>query len=320
MSVSKIRDKWRYDVMRNGQRYAKSGYLTKTEAKAAEAEAIKKIGTINTDFLLLCNRTLDDIQLKRTDGHYRECKAIFKKLIALWGSQKEITRDDVESYINGVAKESCPKANKYLRRIKALFSFGVQREWFSVNPAAKLKPFPVEKSKKYIPPVEDIIKVLGLAKPMDRLYLLMIIHTLARVREINNLKWEDVHEEYLTLWTRKSRNSNLVPRDIPLNSVLKEVLNAIPKCRILLFVNPNTGKKYEYRDKFLGTLCKKAEVRRFCFHNLRHFGASTLSSQGTGIGDIQAVLGHSEASTTSIYIQSLNPSMINAMKGMEGIR
>jgi integrase len=58
---------------------------------------------------------------------------------------------------------------------------------------------------------------------------MLIIHTLARVREIINLKWEDVHSEYLTLWTRKSRNSNLVPRDIPLNKVLKGVIKSLKR-------------------------------------------------------------------------------------------
>lgn len=56
--------------------------------------------------------------------------------------------------------------------------------------------YPVEMSKKYIPPAEDILKFLNQANELDRCYLLLIIHTLARIREINNLKWSDVHEEY----------------------------------------------------------------------------------------------------------------------------
>jgi integrase len=154
---------------------------------------------------------------------------------------------------------------------------------------------------------------------MDRLYLLLIIHTLARIREINNLKWTDVHEKYLTLWTRKSRNSNLEPRDIPLNSVLREVIAQIPKEGEYLFINPRTNKKYDYRDKFLGTLCRKAGAKVFTFHCLRHFGASLLSSSGAGTGDIQGILGHASASTTDGYIQSLKPGMIDAMKMMEDI-
>ena len=320
MTVYRHRGLYRFDFTKNSQRYTGSGYKTKQEAKTAEVEERKKIGKINTDFLKLCEKKLEDIELKRSTSHFKENKAIFKKLINRWGTKKEITRDDIEEYINEVAKESHPKANKYLRRIKSLFNFGIERDWFSVNPAIKLKPFPVDKKKKYIPPHKDIISVLTIAKKLDRLYLLLIIHTLARVREINNLKWEEVHPEYLTLWTRKSRNSNLVSRDIPLNKVLKSVIKQLPKEGEHVFINPRTKKKYEYRDKFLGTLCRKAKVKVFTFHCLRHFGASLLSSSGAGTGDIQGILGHSQASTTDGYIQSLKSGMIDAMKKMEGVK
>jgi integrase len=117
---------------------------------------------------------------------------------------------------------------------------------------------------------------------------------------------------------------------IPLNKVLKEVLKKIEKVKVVIdgeektlehvFINPITKKKYEYRDKFLGTLCAKAGVKRFMFHNLRHFGAILLSSSGAGTSDIQGILGHSQASTTDKYIQSLRPGMVKAVKKMEGIK
>jgi integrase len=87
-----------------------------------------------------------------------------------------------------------------------------------------------------------------------------------------------------------------------------------------VFVNPITGEKYEYRDKFIKTLIKKASVKPFMYHNLRHFGASILASSGAGIGDIQGILGHSQASTTDGYIQSLRPGMVEAMKKMERVK
>jgi integrase len=283
-------------------------------------EARKKVAKINMDFLKLCEKKLEDIELKRSTGHFKENRTIFRKLVERWGSKKEINRNDVEEYINEVAAESKPKANKYLRRIKSLFNFGVERGWTSDNPAVLLKSFPVDKKKKYIPPKADILKILKIAKGVDRAYLMLIIHTLARVREINYLKWEDVHEGYLTLWTRKSRNSNLVPRDIPLNKVLKGVLKKIPKKGAYVFINPRTKNPYDYRDKFLATLCRKAEVKPFTYHNLRHFGASMLASNGAGLGDIQGILGHSQVSTTDGYIQSLRTGMVDAMKKMEGVK
>jgi len=45
-----------------------------------------------------------------------------------------------------------------------------------------------------------------------------------------------------------------------------------------------------------------------------------LSSGGAGTSDIQGILGHSQASTTDGYIQSLKPGMVEAMKKLEVIR
>ena len=44
-----------------------------------------------------------------------------------------------------------------------------------------------------IPPQEDIIKFL-MEAGQDRFYFLTLIYTLARMREINYLKWEDVFD------------------------------------------------------------------------------------------------------------------------------
>jgi site-specific recombinase XerD len=38
---------------------------------------------------------------------------------------------------------------------------------------------------------------------------------------------------------------------------------------------------------------------------VRHYGASRLAKEGIPLTDIQALLGHSRATTTDIYLQSL---------------
>ncbi|MDZ7598553.1 MAG: tyrosine-type recombinase/integrase [Desulfobacterales bacterium] len=40
------------------------------------------------------------------------------------------------------------------------------------------------------------------------------------------------------------------------------------------------------------TLCKKAGVKYFRYHALRHYGASMLDSARVPIGSIQRILGH----------------------------
>lgn len=309
MAISRHQGKWLYEFWRKGTRYRGSGYATENQAIVAQEEAKKNIGKINTDFFELCNSRLDDVKLRRTEKYYKANHKLLKNLMKRWGQKREITRKDVEAFLLERAKTSSHCANNNLRLIKALFNHGVEREWFSYNPAGKVKLFPVKRSKKYIPTLEDILKVLAKAEPKDKAYLLTIIHTLARVGEINNLKWDDIKDGHLILRTRKARNSDIKERIIPINEVLKKAIEKIPKTGEYVFMNKRTKTKYDYRDKFLDTLCQKAEVQRFTFHCLRHFGASLLANQGEPLTNIQELLGHEKATTTDIYLQSLKTTL-----------
>jgi integrase len=323
MAVSKHQGKWRAEVWFQGKRvWSQSGFETELEAKNAEAEAKENLEAINMDFLKLCEARLDEVQLKRSHSHYRENKMLLKKLVESWGDKRKvikIDRDAIEQYLNDVAKESKSKANKHLRLIRALFNHAVKRNWIKNNPAAGIDRFPETPGKRYVPSEEDINKVLDLAKPMDRLYLLVVAHTLGRVRAVNNLKWEDIHDNYVSLYTRKARNSDLKEIRVPMNEVLREVLTHIPRISEYVFPNEQTGKPFDYRDKFLPTLCKKAGVRPFMYHALRHFGASKLDEQGTPLTVIQEILGHERATTTDIYLRSLRGGKLEAMKKLETV-
>jgi integrase len=311
---------WRFDYWKHGVRHRKAGFQTKEAARAAEAEARKKLGRINTDFIKLCEKRLDDLKLKRTDKHFNENETLLKNLILRWADRKEITKSDVQEYLNEVAVKSKPKANKHLRLIKAVFNFGIKMELIDKNPARGIDRFPYTKKKRYIPSEEDIKKVLTLASPMDRLYLLVIIHTLGRITSINRLKWKDVHADYVSLYTRKAKNSDLKEIRIPINQVLTQNLERIEKKGEYVFINPQTEEPYFYRSKFLRTLCKKAGVKYFSFHALRDFGASKLDNMGVALTDLRDLLGHSRSTTTDEYLQSLRGSTKEAIKKLEDLK
>lgn len=318
MSIYRHGKKWRYEFYKHGIRHRKSGFKTKSEAIEAEARARTTLKKTSSDFMKLCSTRLEELKLKRTEKHFNENHTLIKNLIQRWNGKKQITRDDVEDYLNEIAGDSKQKANKHLRLIKALFNAGISREWFDYNPANRIKPYPTTSGRRYVPPIKDIKKVLNLANGLDKLYLLTVIYTLARISEINRLKWNDVNlqESWIGLWTRKAKNSNFTERRIPIGRGLKEVLRKLPKGEYV-FTNPKTNKPYVDRKKLLKGLCKRAKVKPFGYHALRHYGASRLMSEGVALTDIQKVLGHSRATTTDIYLRSINPNLAEAMDKLE---
>ena len=76
---------------------------------------------------------------------------------------------------------------------------------------------------------------------------------------------------------------------------------------------------YQDRKKFMKTLCKKAGVRYFRFHALRHLGASILDRENVNLGSIQRILGHENRTTTEIYLQSIGDSEREAMNIFERV-
>jgi integrase len=101
------------------------------------------------------------------------------------------------------------------------------------------------------------------------------------------------------------------------NKTLKEVIEDMPKVGEYIYCYKATGKPYRYRSKLINSLCRKAEVKKFTYHNLRHYGASRLAEAGVSITDIQYLLGHQRATTTDIYLQSISESLKEAMKNLE---
>ena len=72
-----------------------------------------------------------------------------------------------------------------------------------------------------------------------------------------------------------------------------------------LFPNADGGQRTKY-PRYLKDLCERTGVKPFTFHAIRHYGATRASSKKAPIRGIQAMLGHENISTTSIYLQSLD--------------
>jgi integrase len=319
MSVRKHHGSYQYRTMKNGILYTKSGYKTEDEAKFAEAHIKREAKLINTDFTTLCQSRLDDVELNRTPKHFIEVKQLIDNLKDIWRQKKEITRKDIEDFMYDIAiteggDTGKKMANKRLKLIRALFNHGIERGLIYHNPAKGIKPFSVTPKKRYVPPLsqlETVIANAGELKP----YLIAIKNTLGRASEINKLKWEDVNleEQWLTLSTRKSKNSDLSYRNIDINDELFELLESLPMDNDLVFPC-HAQDVYFYRLQLLRKICRKFKFKFFGFHAFRHYGASKLAEAGLPITQIQYILGHQRATTTDIYLRSLRPNLRSAME------
>ena len=286
----------------------------------------------DTDFLTMCNKRLDHVKSRNSDEHFRHVLYHIKRWIREWTGLycSELTSDMIEKFVKERKKISPDTANKDIRYLRATFNFGIKKNLISSNPANEIDFFPVTKRKKYVPPKEDVYKVIKSGNPDEQDYLLSIVLTAARMNEINSLKWEDVdfNKKTITLWTSKKRMGNREPRDVPMVEQLHDLLlnrfNNRDSEKPWVFWHRYWSRKenlivcgpYADRKKLMEKLCNKANVKYFRFHPLRHFTASILEDLKVPIGVIQRILGHENRKTTEGYLHSVGDAERNAMDGL----
>ena len=69
-------------------------------------------------------------------------------------------------------------------------------------------------------------------------------------------------------------------------------------------VRSNIGDPFQVRRHFMKNLCRRAGVKPFGFHALRHKAAEIIYLASESSNEAQILLGHSQASTTNRYLKS----------------
>lgn len=288
-------------------------YLSKTEAKRAERKKYDELEhklrnpDLKEDYTLLkiINDRLDFLQIKKSKRYYKENKAYSKILLERFGdiSIANIKRTDINTLLLDISKQSQSKGldnytvNSMLRIFKALFNHAIFEYDLDIkNPCVGIKPFSVKRNLKYIPSDKDIEAVLAICDEKQRKLIQFVMETGCRINEALRLTAGDVFNEYIVLYTRKSKNSDLVPRKALRPDNLK-VKDLKPTDRIF--------SNWDERPKFLEHKVKELGQSNWNWHNLRHRYASMLSKQNKPLYEIMSLLGHSSLKTTQGYLQKL---------------
>lgn len=298
--------RWYYSGQYLGEKYhSKAVYHSKTEcAKAERAELLKlderSRSPINDIFLKdLMNERLDVIKIKMSHDYFKENKRYFKKVLQEWGNIKVsgVTKPMVNALLLKESKrlkkngKTNHKVNSMLRSLKALFNYAIRNDYDVINPC-NLEMYPIEVKLKYIPTDKEIELVKSKCTLSQVALIDFVDETGCRIMEAIRAKYSDIDNDLITLYTRKSKNSNLVPRRIP----KPKELNGEGRGKVF--------KEWDEYPRFLEDIMKKLGYK-WNWHNLRHRRASIWAKNGMNIYEIMTRLGHSNMSTTMGYLQLL---------------
>ncbi len=320
------RKPWMSQVMVGGKAVRKS-FATKQEAITWEVEQKRKVVSLTATVSLgeWAIRYLDYAKSRFAPKTYQEKVSAFKRFFSTFDRGKGVealTCGDVLLHLKEQRDgRSGYAANKDRKNLAAAWAWGMKY----VNDFPKDRPnpclvekFPEERQKRYVPPEQHFWAVYDASlNDQDRVMLLAYLHLAARRSELFRLKWEDVDFSgaRVRLYTRKTKDGSWEEGWLPMTDDLHDSLLSHKQKRLhdlWVFVDPELRQPFLQRRHWMGRQCKRAGVKPFGLHAIRHLTASILAKAGVAMIDIQAILRHKNLATTERYIrriESLRPAL-----------
>ena len=242
----------------------------------------------------------------------------------------KVTEEDIRNYMEYLEDENKKKStiSRSLAAIRSFYQFLIRNKKVKKDPTKNIESPKIEKRVPSILTSKEVELLLEQPKDVDlkgtrdKAMLEFAYATGMRVTEIISLNIDDVNldEGYVVCKTRnKSRN-------IPLGSMslraLKEYIEDAREYLIknedeeALFVNVN-GTRLTRQGfwKIVKYYKEQAHITKdITPHVLRHSFATHLLQNGADLKAIQTMLGHSDISSTQVYMQFQDPTVKNAYK------
>lgn len=300
-------------------------------------KALQQEAEIDTDSLTVrqwVEGYLDDVKARFVKKTYQEKRSTFKLLLNHPGVDSGMMVEGIDVQLAyeflklQFSTRSGYAANKDRKNLSAgwVWAASYQRNFpkGQANPFQGVKPFSEVRSPRYVPPVQDFWKVYDVVEgQQDQAMLLTFLHTAGRRGEVFRMKISDCDftNDQIRLWTRKREGGTYEYDWLPMTSELRHSLLSwwekrlgqptIDKEHLFVcleqtpFCDDYYGKPYSTRQHWMDRICKKAGVKPFGLHAIRHLTATVLYHNGYDVSFAQRILRHKHATTTQRYLQSL---------------
>ena len=278
-------------------------------------------------------RHLEYVQGNRSEGTFVLRQRNLLYMLKFLGARpvSSITADDLQRYADWIRDRHSRRREggwHAIRDARTLMHWGNAAELISFP----MSRFPKMSAKRGVIKrftTEEMEKLLAVATgefgDMVRIGAMLGL----RPKELRELRHDQIDwdakpwpmvviEHHKTLQTSKVP----IPRSVPLSSAAIEILRRQrarhPKSKVV-FLNSDR-KPYErsvYRNRLL-RLCRKAGIEEKSPYSLRHY-AGTQMAQLTGLSTVAHILGHSNLSTTMMYLKNNEPAHLKAVEDLAAL-
>lgn len=234
----------------------------------------------------------------------------------------QVNAGQLQAYVQELEVQGRKAAtiSRFIASAKAFFTWQVSEGLRTDNPAKGLKAPKIEKKPPEILSEEEIARLLDQPSShapkelRDKAMMELLYATGIRVSELISLELDDVNLQMEYLTCRDGHRERTVPFGAKAKCALEHYLEkSRPQlvgnadCR-LLFTNcsgePMSRQGFWKIVKYYG---KQAGLAgEITPHTLRHSFAAHLLGNGADLKSVQELMGHSDISTTQVYMQLSN--------------
>jgi integrase len=200
---------------------------------------------------------------------------------------REITGDEIWQVTQGELKRGNEPAtvNRYLATVRNLLRTA-RDEWQWIDVIPKIRLLSAENERDRWLTHEDADRLIAGAAPHLKALIRFALATGCRAREITGLEWSRVDLKRKTAWLDHTKNGT--PRGVPLNADAVAVLEAErDKHPVFCFTFRGEPIAWELTNSAWQTALRKAAIRDFRFHDLRHTWASWHRQAGTSCDELK---------------------------------
>lgn len=257
---------------------------------------------------------------KNTEVSYERDLKKLEKYLTEGGFEtaEQITSTVLNSYVLYMERKNfaASSISRSIASIRAFFQFLTQKYRWKENPAEKLKAPKIEKKLPDILSVEEVELLLKQPKEntakgiRDRAMLELLYATGIRVSELISLKVKDINLKLGYLTCSSGERERVIPFGTTAKQAVEHYMEGARKILLgeqesdYLFLNCS-GKSMSRQGfwKVLKGYAASAGIQQdITPHTLRHSFAAHLVQNGADLKSVQEMMGHSDISTTQIYM------------------
>ncbi len=240
------------------------------------------------------------------------------------------TNEDLKKYFDYLKEQNKKPStiSRTIASIRAFYQYEVRNNKVEKDPTENIQSPKIEKRVPSILTSEEVELLLeqpqkvDLKGARDKAMLEFAYATGMRVTEIISLNLEDINLEERTVICRNRNKTRIIPLGkISANAIkeyIEEARNVLVKSdkERAVFVNLN-GKRLTRQGfwKIIKYYQEQANITKdITPHTLRHSFATHLLQNGADLKSIQTMLGHSDISSTQVYMQFQNGGINDVYK------